>query len=250
MTNNRFIHLFSSITITKGALNSLILDPSRNCYFSVPTAIADVYQQLDGVESDKVMDVVNTDDTTLIDKIIEFGLENELLFLSDLDSSYFPKILTVFDHHLPITNVVWDLPENFSLMKFSKLVANNMSCLYGHLEIRSFKRKLRTTELESFLKLISTGDYLLGIVFSIPFVEDENIKSYQNLFSQFPKLGFITIHGGRENELYNIESESSKGILVSKERIETKKNCGCVHPSLFSNNFEHIRESMNHNSCL
>lgn len=250
MKNNSCVHLFSSILIAKGALNSLILDPARNCYFSIPTAIAEVYKQLDGIESYKMMDVVNTDDTSLIDKIIEFGLENEFLFFSDLDSSYFPKASTTFDHYLPVTNVVWDLPDNFSLINFSKLVAKNLSSLYGHLEIRSFKRKLELPELESLLELFSKGDYLMGVVFSIPFVEGENIKSYQNLFSKFPKLGFISIHSGNHDDLYPIGSESAKGILVSKEDVINKTNCGCVHPSLFSNNLEHIRESMNFNSCL
>ncbi len=250
MENNRFIHLFSNISIVKGFQNAIILDPSRECYYSFPNGIAEIFHDIDGKKFQSNQLILNGIDSDLLKKIIDFGIENELLFFSDLDKTFFPKIKNEFDHYLPITNIIWDIPSTLSILDFSESISDNIDELLGHIEIRSFNQSINLNELEILVKLFSKGDLVMGVMLTFPYNKSLDYELLTQLFNIYPKLWSIQLHSGVETKFYSVSNDSTRGVFITEEKLGGEMNCGCVHTSLFSNNYEHIRESKIFNSCL
>ena len=245
-----YIHVFGSCIIIHGYKKSIVLDPERDCYYLLDRNIASIIESIDGQDIENLHDLYKDIDPCIIKEIISFGLETEIIFISELDKSYFPKPSLSYDNYLPTTNMIIDIPQHINLNNFLLSLNLSKNVLSGYIEVRSFYKKIDINDLISIISTFSDCDMVLGILLTLPYYDSIDFTGTGQLFYKYPKLWSIIFHGANIDNSYKSSDNKSRQIILSTEKLESPKSCGCVHNSYFNNNFEHIRESFNFNSCL
>ena len=101
-----YIHLYANLIIVKGKSKSIIHDIHRQSFISITTSLANALLEINGLNENNIRRLELFDN---YEEIIDYLIEHEIVFKSDLDKSYFPTISTEFINPNIITNIVFEM---------------------------------------------------------------------------------------------------------------------------------------------
>lgn len=122
---NTPFHLFSSCIPVKGYNRGIIYDLQRQDFHYIPIELVDILHDYNGKFLNEIIAEYGEDNEHNINEYFEFLLENEYIFFSELDISYFPSIPEEFERPFKISNIIID---------FSSILYENLSSVTDQID--------------------------------------------------------------------------------------------------------------------
>lgn len=238
-----YLKIFASCILSKGKMRSIIIDLQRNSYTPIPNDMYNILTDFSSLTVEEVKGKYDIDDCEIIDSYIDFLVENEFAFFTNIPEQ-FPETSNEFSYPYLISNALIDYKGAYDI----KEVVNQLNSLRcKNIEIRIFYniewKDLK--ELFNLLDYFKINDLKVYLPFSNFYETDEFIFFLKNL--QVP-LSFITFFDyGNVSKLLNI---GNVGVYYTNERSFDERSCGIIDKSYFTTNTLTITESQHHNTCL
>lgn len=248
MTNKTYLHIFSNIFIVKGATNAILVDIHRRKHIQISNEVADSLDKLNGQPLDDIMNNSASSNNSEIQEILDHLIEQEIVFLSDLDASYFPPIEGQFLSPHTITNFVWELSD-YKLNEVEEVFQNNKDIITSHAEFVFF-RKLEAQEVVRFAQTVERlCPFLESYAITLQLCEEAK-EVLINLLDNYPRLVQLSVYSRAEDRIIESSKYKDKKLILSAALIESFKHCGIVGSHLFNSSTYHFTESLSFNSCL
>jgi SPASM domain peptide maturase of grasp-with-spasm system len=244
--NKQYIKIFAGCIPVKGAIRSLIVDTQRNTFKFITN---DLFELITRSESVKIADVYiefGSVNKKIIDEYLEFLLTNEFAFLTDSPDD-FTSIDENWESPRAITNAIIDIDKNSNY---------NIDGAIRKIDLLGTEAlQIRFFDIVSFseFKKISDSTYLntkrlRSVQFVIKYSEHTLQDEFINLLTDNLLTSEVIIHSCKFSKI--LPTGFGFSIIYTKEKINDSNNCGCINPSYFSPNLNHVNESRNFNTCL
>ena len=240
--------LYSDLIPVKGFSRSIILDLTKNNYFYIPTDLYNIIQQeINFPELYKAY----PNNIKILNEYENFLTKNDLIFpITKATSKLFPKIDLHWENPYKITNVIFDIDKESSIINLKKLnheigilgvEALLIRCFY----IKSFPQLKKLVELYADSQINYLKDIQLDFVYKADYGE-EAIQII-NEISYLPIISSINIYYTADLNITKIINEK---ISFIQKKIINYKNCGVIDNNIDSIDLNLISEAQSHNTCL
>lgn len=247
MDQTKYILLYESCQLTKGAARILLLDSQRNTIEFIDNEIYTIFSSQNKTQTiEQILNHFDDEKKEIVSEYFSFLLENEYAFLCGKDElDFFPEISKTWDHPALITNCMIDLdriPPDLSVYKTFIHDLHTLGC--ENLQIRDFSG-LPLELIRSLLRFTENT-----VVFRIELILKYNteIQHYESLLNEFPRINELVLHSFPEGT--EPPEKTSARLLISRQVISDASCCGVISAKYFNLDFNHFLESYNYNSCL
>ncbi len=247
MDETKYIVLYESCQLTKGAARTLLLDSQRNTMEFLDNGIYDILiSQSRSHTIGQILAGFDDEKKEIVSEYFGFLLEKEYAFLCEAaELSFFPEISKAWDHPAVITNGIIDfnrIPEELSGYEAFIHDLDMLGC--ENLQIRDYTG-LPLDLIRSLLRFTHrTAIFRIELVLKY----STALQHYETLLEEFPRINELVIHTFPEE--MELEEETSTRLLISRQVLSDASCCGVVSTKYFNLDFNHFLESYNYNSCL
>lgn len=238
--------IFANCIPVKGICRSIIVDTQRNIFKFIPNDLFDLIPQFGSCKILEIYKKYGAENFDILEEYIEFLLIQEFAFLTNSPSS-FPQIDTTWESPRQFTNAIIDINAT-SCYDINKVIEQLDDLGIEALQIRIFD------EISfSFLKIISDATYLKtnrlrSVQFVLKFGPYTIEKKFIDLVNDNLLVSEVIIHSCSFSKVQH--SELGFHIFYTEEEISDASKCGCIKPSYFTTNLNHLNEARNYNTCL
>jgi SPASM domain peptide maturase of grasp-with-spasm system len=243
-SGDAYLKLFSSVKLTKGYKQTLLVDFDRNKIRVIPN---DLYEFIEKCKLKPFVEVFKEYDSNnqqIINEYIVFLEEHEYIIFTNKPNR-FPRIDLTWKSPNYISNVVVDVDgkSNHDYLYIIKLL-DSLGC--QALDVRVFKE----VGFKSIVKLLEASKdcRLKTLRILLPYVMLRQDMNYNDLFMKYPRLEAVVFHGAPKNECKI--TNSSQSLLFITNKIDSPCCCGYVSEKLMICSLELFSEAQNYNTCL
>jgi len=245
MTSEPVFVLFACCLPVRGARRSVLCDLQRQSVQPIPNGLYEILTEHAGKSVAAIQDFYGHEYDAEIDEYFAFLLRHELGFFTH-DPDRFPAIDLTWEAPERITNAIVDVDEH-SDHDYGKIFAelDDLGC--KALEVRCFHRG-SLAELRAILEASRFGrlrsiDLLVG---HAPELDPETLTALANAYR---RVSSVIVHSSPESRRL---PPLRTGVTVQylRERIDSPRCCGQIHPGYFVVDFETFAEGRKHNTCL
>lgn len=242
MDNLEYFVFFSTVKITKGCNQSIIIDFQRNFSITIPNDLVNFVEDINKKSKSSIdKKYINLKDSK--DEYINFLLENEFGFFTS-NPKNFQELNDVF--HLPekVSNSIIEYNnQNYSIKDILNKLSN-IKCKNIELFL---KDNVKLNNLFNYLDYIEEQELNFWNI-SIFFNHEENKEEddYKKLLDN-KRISIMVVY----NYKYDKKILVSESIICfTTKNLNNRKTCGIFNEDIFSITIQHYTESLNHNSCL
>lgn len=239
IARKKVFRLFACCILTEGIKRSTISDLQRHKIFFIPNALLQILTTQRMLSLEEIKESYDNKYDTEIHDYFSYLTENELGFYCD-NPENFPEIELHWERPEIITNSIIDIDERSSydierfLVTLQQLRCKNIEFrIYGGYDIIRLQ-KLVTFVYDSIFRYISI---------IVKFHESMTPDNINALSSSQSRIQNIVVFD-------SVTEYKAKGILFTKQRIDSANCCGIIGVEQFSPNLELFTESQRHNTCL
>jgi SPASM domain peptide maturase of grasp-with-spasm system len=242
MDNLEYFVFFSTVKITKGHNQSIIIDFQRNFSMTIPNDLA-VFVESINKKSKSIIEKKYLKLKESKDEYINFLIENEFGFFTN-NPKNFPELNNIFQLPEVVSNAIIEYNnQNYSindaLYKLSNIKCKNIELF--------LKNNVKLNNLFNVLDYINKQELnFWNISIFINHEENKEEVDYRKLLDN-KRISFMVVY----NFKYDKKILNSESILCfTTQNLNNRNTCGIFNEDIFSINIQHYTESLNHNSCL
>ena len=247
MTN--YFNLYSNCVITRGKVNSLIVDYKSEVYFTIPNFIHDVINELCQSDLNDIL-LAYKDEPEIADrveKLKDWLVTNNLGIMATK-----PKIFSPMRNNFEFSSLSNAIIEIENLEKVNSIVITRILNELIQLQCKAVQIILVTpheiSTISDFLKIF------YNIVFQsvelvVKFKNTPSTEVIENLIKQNLFLKRVYIFGCESQNIIQLKRFDAMAVFSSQEDYSTKR-CGSICQDYFSTNLMTYFEAKKHNSCL
>lgn len=238
---------FANCITIKGANRSLICDLQRHDISLIPNDLFEILNKYQGKSIDEIKSNYDNVHHETIDQYFNFLFEKEYIFLDNYPKD-FPPLKNQWFHYSKITNAIIEL-DNY-IDNFENIIGQLIKLSCEYIEIRLYNR-INLDSLKDLLNFLKKSKLnISGVELLVNELIDFNEYELQRLILDYPRLLKFTICSSKEDRLIRNKFNNQSSILLTKQNINSSKNCGVINKNYFTVNMTSYMESVNHNSCL
>ncbi len=247
MDSSKYILLFESCRLTKGASRTLLVDLERKNIEFLDNELYDLFLSKNKTYTVKeILAQYNAEKSEIVKEYLEFLIENEYAFLcEESEINFFPPLTLEWDHYSIITNCIIDFKNQPLELNSYKQLINDLDDLGCEaIQIRDYNG-LPLSFITEFLKLFNkTILYKIELLLKY----NDELENYKKLLDGFPRITELILHSySSDNQFKN---DAVQNVILTKQIISDEACCGVVAPNYFNLDMDHFLESLNHNTCL
>jgi len=247
MINKKYLILFSSCLLSKGASQAIVFDMQRNDVKIVPDTLINIIEDAKNIDLEELYSKY-ADSKNVLDQYINFLLSEEICFIGNEDEKKrFTKLSLNWDETSVITNAIIDINKTskYDVFKAIKML-DELNCL--HIQIRIYG----IIDFKSITKLLENIENTS--IRSFELICDHNNFDDKNLILELPetysRISNLVVYNSPHQEIGDIQNRKSYTISFYSKDIEDESHCGNISPVFFCKNPNHYFESQKHNTCL
>jgi SPASM domain peptide maturase of grasp-with-spasm system len=246
----KYLTLYPTCVIVKGAIRSTITDLEKNDFHYIPNDFSDVVAHLQCEDYSKFLQTLSLKDQLIIEEYIEFIIAKDLGFFTEKPELY-PQINLQFYPHSKIVNAILDRNHSSTYNIFSAITElDTYNC--QHLQLR-FYSESSIDELDLILKHIQESDILSVEIFYK--YNSDKLPRLKKLINKWTKIKLLLVHSAPYSNIFTLNKgkyyTSNMGTFIyTDEIIGSEQNCGIISFSYFTINLSTFSESFHHNTCL
>lgn len=240
------LYLQPSCYFVKGYTRGIICDTQRQNFDLVPISLIDFFLENNCTITKDIINVHDPEVADIINEYIEFMIEKEYVFCSDLPYDSFRKIEEQFDIPFFFSNAILDYKFGYSKYNLTEVITQLSGCFCPAIQVRFFgetdKNFIRHEFLKSFEK---TTIRCVEIILEFnKLLKDSFLKE---LIENCGRLFKIIVYSSEQDHIYNYENAE---IVYTSKELSSNKDCGYVSPDNFVVNLDMFLESKKYNNCL
>jgi SPASM domain peptide maturase of grasp-with-spasm system len=247
MTN--YFNLFPNCVITRGPINSLIVDYKNEVLFNVPNFVQDIIEELCQSDFNEILFNYKEDSEIVrkIERLKEWLITNNLGVMAPKSNAFSPM---ANNFEFPtVSNAVIEIGD-FDKIK-SEIYIKALEQL-SELECKAvqiiFVESSNLIEISKFLKVFNK--LIFQSVEIVMRLKDEpSVESIENLIMQNLFLKKVYIFGCKHKNIVQLKKFDALAVF-STEDYYTPKQCGSICKDYFSTNLMTYFEGKKHNTCL
>jgi len=243
-----FFLLFACCVPVRGARRSVVCDLQRQCFHFIPNGLYEILTEHSGATVAEIKQRYDHEYDEEIDEYFEFLLRHELGFWcgDPAGRERFPALDLTWETPERITNAILDVDER-SAHDFAKILGelDDLGC--KALEVRCFHRPA-LGELRALLDSARYGR-LRSIDLLAGYSPELSPEALESLVKDCRRLSSLVIHSAPESRTVVLD-RSGVAVRYRRERIDSPRCCGQIHPGYFALDVETFSEAQKHNTCL
>ncbi|EKE00858.1 MAG: hypothetical protein ACD_21C00263G0003 [uncultured bacterium] len=243
-SNDAYLKLFSSVKLTKGYKQTLLVDFDRHKMRIVPNDLYDFIEKCKLKSFIEVFKEYCAEDQQVINEYVGFLEEHEYIIFTN-KPSMFPEIDLIWKSPHYISNAVVDV-DSKSSHDYPYIIGllDELGC--QALEVRIFK----PVKFDNIAKLLdaSKNCRLKSLRLSLPYAMLRKNMGYDGLLIKYPRLEIVVFHGAPKNEC-KVNSVYQK-LLFTTNKVDSPHCCGYISEKLMICNLILFSEAQNYNTCL
>ena len=234
-------HLFSSCITVKGITRSIIYDLQRNNFEYIPNSLFEILDVYKDITFENLLEKIEIEkDKNILINYFDFLYENEFIFFSKLNSSFFPKYQNEFITPFNISCLVIDF-EKFDLKSIeiikSEIIKTKVHCLVFRF-ISLDENRIK--DIVGFF-----NDILVRTIHL--FVEERAIKTDSFLDEMMNSNSRISIIL-KYSSISNLTEVKVQGVIISTKLDLINEKSSIDDISDFTVNLELFMESKSYNN--
>lgn len=244
----KYISVFASCILCKGAKRSMLYDPQRNDYELLPNEMYDILiHQSRKYTVGELAARLNKKDRPVFMEYLAFLIEKEYIFsCTSEELSSFPPIDEEWEWPGEITNAIIDIRSD-STHDFRKIFSELDALGCEHLQIRCYD-PLPISYFKKWLPLLN-DTCIFNVELLICFTKQASAtEAFYTPLLQFARISSLVVHGAPANKKAALKSDQRLSFI--KQQIDGEHHCGLIGEKYFSLTLPHILESRSKNTCL
>jgi SPASM domain peptide maturase of grasp-with-spasm system len=242
-------NLFPNCVVTRGAINSLIVDYKSEVLYNIPNFVHDIILELCKSDINEILSIYKNDLEIIqrIEELKEWLIKNDLGMMASR-SNIFSPTMNNFEFST-ISNAVIEIEDlaNFESVIFIKSLKQLLELECKAVQIIV----VQATDLKAISQFLNIFNELIfqSVEIVMKLMTEPSTTCIENLIMQNLFLKRVYIFGCSRQNIIQLKKFDAVAVF-SPEVDYSIKRCGAICQDYFSTNLMTYFEGKKHNSCL